>query len=551
MKRISWWLVIFALIQFQLIAAGAASEKDEIVVLDGNSLQLEDLQRIADGAKVDITKKARKRVEAAFQVLISAAQEGLAIYGFTSGVGLNKDRNYVQPDGELSPELIEASIKFNRALIRAHVGSVGPRLDDRLVRAVLAIRLNMALSGSPGLQPAYLDVFIKMLNSNLLPIIPMKGSIGQADITVLAHLALAMIGEGKVNYQGQQTAAATAFAQAEIPLPDPYAKDGLALLSTSAYSLALALEPLSQLQHLVSLQRRVFVMSLEALNGNVIPLLADNVKVKGLPYGISNAAKVVELLEGSYLWQEDTARPLQDPLSYRDAHWIFSTMDEAFHRALTKFNLQINHGDDNPTIALGAEPARSSSKMVQKYYFKGGAVFSSSNFEPLPWALDFEYATIAVTHNANAAAMRISKLNDPRFTGLSRFLGNEQSYHALGAMEKVPTALASENHVLANPASVSTNAIAGTVEDVASNAPLIMTRLNKVLENYQYILAIELIHAIQALKLRLIANPELELSESTRELFKFSESLAEFNNDHPYSDDFEAANKYLQSLAAN
>ena len=98
--------------------------------------------------------------------------------------------------GELDQALIKASQDFNRGLIRAHVGAVGDILPAEKVRAVLATRLNMVLTGSPGLQPAYVQTYVDMLNKNVLPVVPSKGSIGQADITILGHTALAMIGEG-------------------------------------------------------------------------------------------------------------------------------------------------------------------------------------------------------------------------------------------------------------------------------------------------------------------------------------------------------------------
>jgi phenylalanine and histidine ammonia-lyase len=102
------------------------------------------------------------------------------------------------------------------------------------VRAVLATRLNMVLTGSPGLQPAYVQTYVDMLNKNVLPVVPSKGSIGQADITILGHTALAMIGEGDVTYQGKRMPALDAFQQAGIKTVEPYGKDALAILSTNA-----------------------------------------------------------------------------------------------------------------------------------------------------------------------------------------------------------------------------------------------------------------------------------------------------------------------------
>ena len=158
---------------------------------------------------------------------------------------------------------------------------------------------------------------------------PSKGSIGQADITILGHTALAMIGEGEVTYQGKRLPARDAFAQADIKIIEPYGKDALAILSTNAYSLGLAALQSEKLAQIDRMQHLVYALSLEGLNGNVSPILADNVAAKGFPYGIQSAKTVRDHLAGSYLWQRDDNRAVQDPLSFRDGVWILSAFSES------------------------------------------------------------------------------------------------------------------------------------------------------------------------------------------------------------------------------
>ncbi len=533
-----------------LASAGTTAFAKESVTLNGRDITAKEINAIAAGATVTIDAKAKKRAEESFNVLLAAAKTGQKIYGFTVGVGWNKDKTFVNAKGELSPELIQSSIDFNKGLIRAHVGAVGKPLPIATVRAILATRLNMLLTGSPGIQPEYLQTYVDMLNKNVIPVVPGKGSIGQADITVLGHVALNMIGEGEVYYNGKKMPAKEAFSAAGIKIIDPYGKDALAILSTNAYALGLASEAIIKLKQLVKMQTLVYALSLEALDGNVSPILADNVAQKGFTYGIDTATTIREHLAGSYLWQKSDERAVQDPLSFRDAQWIMSSLSEAVDRADAKLTTQLNHGDDNPTIAVGVTTAgkdNADSYEVKKRYIEGGgALFSASNFDPTPWVLDFEYTTIALAHNANAASQRIIKMNNPQFTHLPRFLGGKDTYHAFGAMEKPFVSLTREIQMLANPASVASMSVAGTIEDVATNAPLVISRLHTAADNYAYILAMELLHAAQAIDLRLQKNPDLQLGKKTQQLYRaFREKVTFLNEDRPLSDDFAVAATFL------
>ncbi len=544
---------LFVLVFSYCATAGEiADETKKKITLNGRSITPADIQAVADGAMVAVADEGKRRAEQSFDVLLEAAKTGQKIYGFTVGVGWNKDKTFVNAKGELSPELIMSSIAFNKGLIRAHVGAIGEPLPIKTVRAILATRLNMLLTGSPGIQPEYLQTYVDMLNKDVIPVVPGRGSIGQADITVLGHVALNMIGEGDVYYRGKKMPAKKAFKIAGIKIIEPYGKDALAILSTNACSLGMASEVVGKLKQLVKMQTLIYALSLEALDGNVSPILADNVNQKGFQYGIATAKTIRGYLSGSYLWQKSDERAVQDPLSFRDAHWIMSALDEAVERADAKLTTQINHGDDNPAIAVGVRldgNDNADSYEVKKRYIKGkGALFSASNFDPTPWILDFEYAAIALAHNANAAGQRIIKMNNPQFTKLTRFLGGERTYHAFGAMEKPFVSLIRENQMLANPASVASMAVAGTIEDVATNAPLAVERLNRAADNYAYILGMELLHAAQAVDLRLQKNPALKLGKETQRLFRaFRKKVAFLDEDRPLSADFEAAKELVMS----
>ncbi|MDO5090109.1 MAG: aromatic amino acid ammonia-lyase [Cardiobacteriaceae bacterium] len=526
--------------------AFAFAAQAETVTLTGSGTTTAQIAAIANGATVAVSPEAQARAEKSFATLLNAAKTGQPIYGFTVGVGWNKDREFVSVDGKLDDELVKASKDFNKGLVRAHVGAVGDALDERTVAAIMAIRLNMVLSGTPGMQPAFVQTYLDLLNHDITPVIPGKGSIGQADITTLGHLALNMIGEGEVIHQGKRQAAEEVFKATGIVAVEPYGKDALALLATNAHSLGIAVLAVEDLRQLTEVQNLVYALSLEALDGNVSPILADNVAAKGYPAGKKTAEAMRAALSGSYLWQPSETRAVQDPLSFRDAVWILSTLDEMRERAAGKLAIQLNHSDDNPTVVPDVATDSDSPEVQKRYVKDGGALFSSSNFDPTPWVIDLEATTIALAHSANASVQRILKLNDPAFTHLTRFLGTDTTYHAFGAMEKPPVMLAREVQMLAQPASVASMAVAGNIEDVATNAPLAAERLRQAVDNYAYILGMELIHAAQAIDLRLKANPELTLGKETRALYDaFRKEVAFMDVDRPLSDDFEKAKAFI------
>jgi histidine ammonia-lyase len=546
-KRKAVFLII-GMVCIGLFTAAAYAKTDHII-LDGKSLTVESIINIADGAAVSVTDEAYQRVKESNEVLLQAAREGQPIYGFTVGVGWNKDESIINPDGSFTPKLIQKSIKFNKSLIRAHCGGVGPDLDARTVRAMMAVRLNMILDGSAGIQPGFIQIYLDFLNKNIIPSVPSRGSVGEADITIVSQIALAMIGEGDVYVNGSKTSAKKALRNAGIQMIEPYAKDALSIFSNNSYSLALAAFALSEIKQLQYVQKLVYALSLEGLNGNVAPFLSGSMALRRYHRGEQKlAAALRAILEGSSLWNKSEERALQDPLSFRDAQWMMSVMEMNIKRMTGGFSLQINLSDDNPGTSIAAT-TQSDLYAVKQHYLKNrkGALFPTSNFEPLPWVFDFEAAAIAVSHNSNASALRITKLGMPQFTQLARFLGTENTIHAFGAMQKPVTALMAENRYLANPASLDTYAIAGDIEDVATNAPFVVEKLRRIIDNHFHILGIELMHAAQAIDLRKQKNPMLTLGKQTKPLFRQYRKIVPFlDNDRPFTPYFRKSARFLK-----
>jgi histidine ammonia-lyase len=520
------------------------------VTLDGKSATPESIAAIAQGQPVKIAPEALKRIEQAHRVLLQAAAEGQTIYGLTVGVGLNKDRAMVDAHGKLTEEVIEASRRFQVGLIRAHSGSVGPDMDVRTVRATMAARLNAMLVGGAGVQPEVIEAYVQFLNRGIAPVMPTGGSMGEADITIISHVGLAMIGEGEVYYKGQKTSAAKALQAAGVKPVKLFGKDALAILSSNAYSAGMAALALNDMAHLIAVNKLVYALSLQALNGNVSPFLEDTLALHPFPHTVRAGAELRELLSGSSLWNRDDTRRLQDPLSFRDSVYVLGEVNRAYDEARSLLNIQLNSSDDNPGVAVNVTPKSQRWQEKKSYVVAdtAGAVLPSANFEPLPWVIAFEQLGIALAHNSLTSAQRIIKLNDSNLTGLERYLGTEKTVHAFGAMEKPAVALAMENKVLATPVSTEFLPVAGGIEDVATNAPEVVRRVQKQIDNSYALLGVELIHGAQAIDLRRAKQKEFTLAPATAKLHDaVRRKVAFLDQDRPLTPDFRAAAEVLRS----
>jgi histidine ammonia-lyase len=517
------------------------------VSLNGQDATPDMIVRVANGEPVTVSAQNLEQVARAYAVLLQGAKEGQEIYGLTVGVGWNKDRKMVDASGELTPELMEASREFNEGLLRAHSVGVGPDASVPVVRAAMTVRLNNILTGGPGVQPHVAEMLIAFLNKGITPIMPSRGSVGQADMTLLSHIGLAMLGEGEVDYQGRRMSAADALNAAGVEPLKPFGKDGLAILSSNAYSAGLAAIAIHDAEQLLTTSRVVYALSLEGLNGNISPLLEDVAALRPFPSHVRATAELRGVLEGSYLWQEDEKRILQDPLSFRTAPYLFGSFEDSLERTKALVEIQINSSDDNPGIAVGAEP-KSDLFQARRGYVEGGAVLPTANFEPLTWVIAFEELGIVLAHHTTASSERVLKLNNPTHTKLPRYLGTENTHHAFLVVEAPLMAMATENRALAQPTSFDSRPIAGGVEDVGTNAPFVMERVRAQIDNSFTILSMELLHAAQAADLRLKEHPERKLARATQAFHDaFRQKVSFLDRDRSMTPDISAGAAFLES----
>lgn len=494
------------------------------LMLDGLSLRPDDVITVArDRAAVEVTPGAWERVRLSHAVLMGAAEACQKIYGLTTGVGANKDHATIGcTHGPLSADTLDASRAFNVGLLHAHGAATGGPLPPEVVRAILLIRLNTALRGGSGMQEAVVRRLAEYLAYDILPVIPSEGSVGEADITVLSHVGLTMIDKWEVVAGGRRMPASEANAEAGLPPIDFLGKDALGSFSSNAYGAALASFALAEMRHAARMARLVLGLSLEGLDGNIMPFLPETAAMRPYPFVAAAAADLRAITAGSYLYGPTPTRPLQDPLSFRTAAYQLGTLDRTLDELEKLLTVQINGADDNPVVALGpVDPVTAAMPEIMAVSIDGlaGAVVPSANFSPLPLAIGLQSAAIAGAHVSHGSTLRTLKLVNPAFTHLpNRFLNANPAGngHAFGAIHKPLVALMAENRELANPVSLDFVPVALDIEDMATNMPRAAERLRQMAANLQAILGFELMHAAQAVDLRLRADPDLALSPVTR-----------------------------------
>ena len=523
------------------------------IELNGKNLSQSDAWAIAEGAPVSIAPDALKKVEQSYALVLEAAKNGKEIYGLTVGVGLNKDHKVISANGELSDEVLAASRRFNYSTLRSHSIGAGPYLDPKLVRLSMAIRLNTLLNGGSGVQPRVAQMYVEMLNKGVTPLVPTKGSLGDADITLASHVGSAMIGEWKATVDGKEMPAKEALAAKNIKPLVPEGKDALGILSNSSVAMAMTMDAAKALGQILKVTPVVYGISLEGLNGNVAPFLAQTTAFHPFPGLQEKAAELRQMLAGSYLWKKDPSRRLQDPLAFRTTVYTLSEAQNALNDLNKVIDVQINASDDNPGVMVGVGSADADKDQVAQYFIETpnakGAIIPTANFEVLPVALAVQRAAVALAHVGHNSVQRTMRLDEPAFTDLSRYLAAEGNLgHAFGATEDTLVSIYTENIDLANPVSLDSFPVEGNIEDSASNLPRAAQRLKQAADNTFLVLSMELLHNTQAADLRKMKNQNFQMSPATEKLYKAYRAVSPFvDQDRIYSIDLENGDKLLKS----
>ncbi len=456
------------------------------ITLNGETLTSAEVMAVAQSwaaperVQAAIDGAARERINHSRRAVEALVEAGAVVYGVTTGFGSFHDR-VIPPDRV-------AELQHN--LIVSHSVGVGEPFNPGTVRALMLIRANTLAKGYSGIRLEVVERLVAMINRGVYPVVPCKGSVGASgDLAPLAHMVLPLIGEGEAFYRGERLAGAEAMRRAGLPTVKLDVKEGLALINGTSPMAAIAVEGLHEGCLLVKTADIAGALSLEALYGTRDAFDERIHEVRAHPHQIASAAYIRALLEGSELTHRLDPERVQDAYSLRCMPQVHGAVREALAHADQVVQRELNAAVDNPLI----------------FWENGGPLaLSGGNFHGEPIAVVMDYVKTAMTELGNISERRVARLIDPSLNqGLPAFLVREGGLNS-GFMlpQYTAAALASENKVLAHPASADTIPTSANTEDHVSMGTIAARQAREITDNVASILSIELIAAAQAVDFR-------------------------------------------------
>lgn len=476
------------------------------VLINGRDLTVEEVIRVCrNNEEVQLTEEAVEAVKKARAYIERKLEEKAVIYGLTTGFG--KFANVV-----ISNEQTET---LQRNLIISHTCTMGDPYPRHYVRAAMLLRCNALARGNSGIRFETLQALVDMLNKGVHPVIPEKGSLGASgDLAPLSHIALALIGEGKVEYKGETVDAKDAMSKAGITPVVLAAKEGLALNNGTQMMTAVGVNVLWDAMQLQKVADIACALTGEALHA--IKKAYDH-KVHDLR-GQDGQKIVAEnlrtLLEGSQNALPLQPTKVQDPYTLRCVPQIHGATRDAISYAYDKVSRELNAVTDNPLVFVDEDE-----------------VISGGNFHGQPMALTFDFLKIAISELASVSERRIERLVNPALSeGLPAFLTKDGGVCS-GFMiaQYAAASMVSENKVYDHPACVDSIPSSANQEDHVSMGTTSARTAAMVLDNAQKVIGIELAAAAQGIWLREEIGEKgiSKLAPATKAAYDFIRTVSE------------------------
>jgi histidine ammonia-lyase len=446
------------------------------VVITGLDLRPEAVAAVArDGAAVTIEAAARERIRAAAATVARAAASGRPVYGVTTGLG---HRVVDAVDGAEAAE-------FSLRTLRGRATSVGEPLSRELTRAAMVVRLNGLCAGGAGAGEPVADGLAALLNAGVHPRVPRSGSVGAADLCMMAHIGLGLIGEGDAELGGEFVPAAQALERVGLVPVAVGAKDGLAICSSSGVSIGAGALALVDAEAWLRATQVAAALSMEGSRANLTPLDPRVVDARPAPGQRWAADGLRALLGSGALTEPGAARRLQDPLSFRCASQVNGSLRFALQMLAQALEPELTGAADNPLVLADDD-----------------AILSNGNFHVPALSMAFDAVAIAIAQVAATITERQARLKVARLSGLPQNLTRSGPAHpsrsGMGPLTKTAQALTLEIRHRAAPMSVHPTVGADGVEDDSTGAAQGALRLGEQLERLRLLVAVELLVAAQA-----------------------------------------------------
>ncbi len=439
-------------------------------------------QIVYDKGPVDLNEDTIKRIQKCHDYLMAQIGKPEAIYGLNTGFGPLSDVRIEDQDIE--------KLQYN--YLRSHAAGIGEYLPEVDVRAMLLLRAQSLAQGHSGISVEIVQRLIDFINHEIYPRVPCQGSVGASgDLAPLAHLALALIGEGEVRYQNKTMPAKKALDACGIKPVKLHGKSGLALNNGTQFMTALGMSALRDAIHLANVADLCGAISLEVIRGTraafdrelqqVRPHPGQIEVAKNLEFWLTKSnGKISEISES-----HKDCEKVQDAYSFRCIPQIHGASRDWIYQALQVMTTEINSVTDNPII-----------------FPKQDKIVSGGNFHGQYIAFALDQVAIALSEFANVSERRINKLTQPSFSGLPAFLTENPGLNSgVMILQYTAASIVSENKTLAHPASVDSIPTSLDKEDHVSMGAWGARKLGQIVKNLKRVLSIELFCACQGIDL--------------------------------------------------
>nr|MBC7245711.1 histidine ammonia-lyase [Chloroflexota bacterium] len=472
----------------------------QTVTLDGEGLTIDTVVRVADAwqqpeaIRVELAPEAMERVRACREAVERLITRQEVVYGITTGFGAFKDRTIAA----------HQVAQLQRNLLMSHTVGVGAPLPEATVRAMMVIRANTLAKGYSGIRLETLQALLDLLNHGVHPVVPAQGSVGASgDLAPLAHMAVVLIGLGEAMYRGERLSASNALRRSGLRPIALKAKEGVALLNGTSLMTAIGCLACERARKLMETADVAAALSMEALCGTPRALDPRLHALRPYPGQIACAAHMRTLLEGSEFVRSDDNGSVQDAYTLRCVPQVHGAIRDVVAHVQSVLTIELNAATDNPLL-----------------FREGGTeiALSGGNFHGEPVALAMDYLGLALTDLGNMSERRIARLLDPASNGgmLPPFLTDQGGLNSGFMMvQYTAAALASENKVLAHPASADSIPTSANAEDHVSMGATAARKAEQIIEHVETIVALELLCAAQGVDFRRRTQPASRLGRGT------------------------------------
>lgn len=497
-----------------------------MVHVDGRSLSLEDVERVAREADVPaaLTDDARAAVEKARRTVEEVVEGGGAVYGVTTGFGRLADVRVPRED----------QVTLQENLLRSHAAGTGPLLSVPEVRALLLLRVNALARGNSGCRVEVVELLLRFLELGIHPAVPEAGSVGASgDLGPLAHAALPLIGEGEVlGADGTPRPAGEALEAAGLGPLELREKEGLALINGTQATTGIGVLALLRAERALDTLETAGAMSLEALMGTPEAFRSEVQEARPHPGQIRSAERLRSLLADSEIREShrhDDPR-IQDAYSVRCMPQVHGAGRSVLGYVREVLAREVNAATDNPLI-----------------FPESGEVVSAGNFHAQAAAQALDFLCIAAADLASVSERRLERLLNPDLSGLPAFLTPRPGLNSgLMILQVTVVDLLAELRVLAHPASVDSVPTSANQEDHVSMGMTAARKARRAVEILEQVVAAELLAAAQGLEFRSPLRPGRGVEKAYRLI---REVVAPLDRDRSPAPDLKAVAELVRSGA--